>query len=246
MTVCGRCGAKVPVDAGFCGNCGAALEEGGHSRAARSRQPPPPHPAPTEDGLQWTIAIPLATDRFLLYDTGKVLGFTGLLLGTGGGIVALFLGGADAPLSEWLTAYSILATVLLGIGVGLVLVMLLLFRDRFPVRITIERSGVMWESLSRRSKWAGRTAILAGAFAGNPGVAGAGLLAEAQQAAGMNWSEVRRVNLYPHLCVISLMNSWRVVLRLHCYPALYDDACARIRHLAPHAQIRDRGPGGSR
>jgi hypothetical protein len=173
-----------------------------------------------------------------------VLAFTGVLLGGGGGIVALLLGGADAPLSEWLTAYSILSAVLLGIGVALVLVMLLLFRDRFPVRITIEKSGVLWESLSRRSKWAGRTAILAGAFAGNPTVAGAGLLAEARQAAGMNWNEVRRVHLYPQLAVISLKNSWRVVLRLHCHPALYEEACAWIRRCAPQAEIREFGRGG--
>lgn len=230
------------MGAGFCGNCGAALEEPPCPSAAVSPAPPP-RSSPPGDGLQWTIAVPLATDRFLLYDTGKVIGFTGLLLGTGGGIIALFLDGADAPLSDWLAAYSILATVLAGIGASLVLVMLLFFRDRFPVRITIEKGGVLWESLSRRGKWAGRTAILAGAFAGNPGVAGAGLLAEAQQAAGISWSEVRRVHLYPHLCVISLMNSWRVVLRLHCYPTLYEEACSRIRHLAPHAQIHERGPG---
>lgn len=197
------------------------------------------------EGLQWTIVVPLATDRFMLYDAGKILAITGLALGAGGGVVALFLGGADAALSEWAMAYSILAAVLLGIGASLLLVMLLLFRDRFPVRITLEKSGVLWESLSSRGRWAGRLAILFGAFAGNPAVAGAGLLAEARQAAGMNWSEVRRVHLYPQLCVVSLKNAWRVVLRLHCHPTLYEEACAWIRRCAPHAEFRQRGSGGA-
>jgi hypothetical protein len=77
-------------------------------------------------------------------------------------------------------------------------------------------------SLSRRGRWGNRLAVILGALAGKPGVAGAGLLGMAQETVGVNWDDVRRVNIHAPARVISLMDSWHVVFRLYCTPQNYD------------------------
>lgn len=226
---CSECGEIDAGDSLYCGSCGAILDapvavNGGDSSTARRE-------------LRWETDVPLATDRFLLYDTAKVLVFSALAIIGVGSLVALLLSGADAPLHEWLMALKIVLLVFLGIGAGLLLVMLTFFGNRFPVRITVEPRGVRWEALSRRGKWANRTAMVAGLLAGKPGLMGAGILAETRRTEGMRWSDIQRVRCHPDLCVISLMNGWRVVLRLHCPPTLYREVCRTIRSVAPHAQM---------
>lgn len=234
MQRCEECGTENSPENLYCGSCGAILD-------------PPPRPDagamqrfPAE--VQWETEIPLATDRFMLYDTGKVLVFSALAVAAVGSVVALLLGGAKAPLEEWLMSLRIVGLVFSGIGVGLLLVMLILFGNRFRVRITLEPRGVRWEARSRRGKWANRTAVVAGLLTAKPGLMGAGLLAETRSTAGMRWKDIHRVRFHPQLCVISLMNSWRVVLRLHCPPTLYLQVCHSIRAAAPHAQMEGGAP----
>ncbi|MCW5963288.1 MAG: hypothetical protein KIT83_04555 [Bryobacterales bacterium] len=173
----------------------------------------------------------------MLYDTAKVLLFSAMTVISVGSVIALLMGGASAPLAEWLLVFRIVGLVFVGIGVALLLVMLIFFGNRFPVRITLEPRGVRWEARSRRGKWANRTAIVAGLLTAKPGLMGAGLLAETRSTEGMRWKDIRRVRFHPQLCVISLMNSWRVVLRLHCPPTLYHQVCILIRTAAPHARL---------
>ena len=77
-------------------------------------------------------------------------------------------------------------------------------------------------SLSRRGRWGNRLAVILGAMAGKPGVAGAGLLGMAQETVGVVWDDVRRLNIHAPARVISLMDSWHVVMRLYCSPQNYE------------------------
>ncbi len=229
MQRCLKCGGDNSSVDRFCGDCGAALDP----QQGLNDALVPDLPAE----LRWETKVPLATDRFMLYDIGKVLFFSSLGIVVFGSILALILGGADAPPEEWLTGLSIVLLVFGGIGAGLLLVMLIFFGNQFPVRITMGPQGVHWEALSRRGKWANRGAIVAGLLAGKPGVAGAGLLAESRRTESMRWRDIQRVRCHPELCVVSLMNGWRVVLRLHCPPTLYREVCSMIRANAPEARI---------
>ena len=64
--------------------------------------------------------------------------------------------------------------------------------------------------------------MILGALAGKPGVAGAGLLGMAQETVGVVWDDVRRLNIHAPARVISLMDSWHVVMRLYCTPQNYE------------------------
>ena len=230
MPKCKRCRASDVDDHSTCGFSGAPLERVGSTTGFAQ-------PGALADCLEWEIDTPLVTDRFLLYDTVKVLFITGIFIATLGSLLALALGGARAPLAEWRMSFQILVMVLGGLGGAMLLVMLVFFGNRFPARISLDRSGVRWQSQSRRGKWANRTSILVGLLAAKPGTMGAGILAESRSTVDMRWSDVRRVRCHPELCVVSLMNGWRVVLRLHCPPSLYEHACQFIREAAPHAAM---------
>jgi hypothetical protein len=98
----------------------------------------------------------------------------------------------------------------------LILVMLVFFGNRFPMGFRVGPQGAMVVSLSRRGHWGNRLAVILGALAGKPGVAGAGLLGMAQETVGVVWGDVRRLNIHAPSRVISLMDNWHVVMRLYC------------------------------
>jgi hypothetical protein len=195
---------------------------------------PPAEPA---GRLEWTNRISLATDRFMLYDTAKALFWCAVLIAGVGGVIALLMGGARASWEEWRSAFSVLAAVLAGIGLAILLVMLVLFGNRFQARFVLDRDGVVWESRSKMGAWGSRAAVVTGAMAGKPGLAGAGLLAQARSSISLCWPEVKRVRLHPRLCVISLMNRWRVVLRLYCTPLNYEEVRNAVLTYATGARV---------
>jgi hypothetical protein len=136
---------------------------------------------------------------------------------------------------------AILALILFGFLFLFVMIALLFFGNGYRVRYLIAAQGIGWESLSRRGKAASRLAIVAGALAGNASVAGAGLLAAASESGLLGWKDVRTIKAYPAIGVISIMNSWRVVIRLYCTPQYYAYAIQWLRWGAGHARYQEMG-----
>ncbi len=189
---------------------------------------------------EWQVEVPLLTNRFMIYDLGKLVGLTmGLFF-----IILMVVGiAADGKID--LPALAVLAQVSswggLGLLVLMILVMLLFFFNHFPMKFQVSSQGVRVESLSRRGRWGNRLAVVLGALSGRPGVAGAGLLGMAQEIVSLKWTEVHRVKVYPGLRVISLMNSWRVVFRLYCTPDNFAPVMAAVREgLEKGSQTRAR------
>jgi hypothetical protein len=174
---------------------------------------------PQASGLiSWDFNVPLLTDQFIMYDMLKVWG--GACLGFG-----LIIGAIVAYERDWHALINIMALVgVLSVGVLaiFILVMLVFFGNRFPMGFVLGPEGAMVIGKSQRGRFGNRLAVILGALAGKPGVAGAGLLASARESAGIRWTDVRRVNIHPQTRVISLMNSWRVVIRIYCTPKNYD------------------------
>jgi hypothetical protein len=106
-------------------------------------------------------------------------------------------------------------------------------------------------TLSQRGRWGNRLAVILGALSASPGLAGAGLLAMARESVGMSWHEVRRIKVHPQARVISLMDSWHVVVRLYCTPKNYDVvlesvekwAAKGLRQAAQAKPVRGLSPG---
>lgn len=215
---CRACGREASGGALFCGECGAGRPAG----------------AGAPEAIEWELGLPLLTNRFILYDFGKVFAWTAL-------IMIVLLGGilaatGDLSLEQMgmmaaATALGIFVVALLAI-----FVMAVFFGNRYRMGFRLDGQGVGYQSLSRRGKWANRAAVVAGALSGRPGVAGAGLVAASQEEMELEWSEIRAVNDHEAERVLSLRNTWRVVLRLHCKPENYEAVRAYVAaRVAPGA-----------
>ena len=179
----------------------------------------------------WETAFPLVTNRFYLYDMVKILVWTFLLI-----MVLMVISLALAGnLDNWtgiLTGFGIALAIM---AVLILLVTVTFFGNRFPTRFTLTEKRVLWASRSRVGRNAGRLAIIAGLLEGKPGVAGAGFLAVSGEKGGLAWENVRRYKEYPAERVISIRNSWRVVIRLYCTPENYRAVAESVKRLAANA-----------
>ena len=231
--LCSQCGASSINGSRFCSQCGNPLIHEKTAAVPETAHTPPPladlQPKAHQTGqeLSWQVNVPLLTDQFIMYDLLKVWGFSTLFMFLI--MVAIFIFERN-----WRGLISMLLPVgltSLGILFLFFLVMLVFFGNRFPMGFMLGPQGAMVASLSQRGRWGNRLAVILGALAGKPGVAGAGLLGMSRETVGVTWDEVRRLNIHPKTRVISLMDSWHVVMRLYCTPKNYDQvllACTKI------------------
>jgi hypothetical protein len=174
-------------------------------------------PDPNSPRFEWQAEMPLLTNRFFLYDGGKLVFWTGIGVG-----VLMFFGCLLAgSLRSLPTLLGLFGAILLAMLFLFLLIALLFFGNRFPMSFTIGPGGIGWASVSRRARAANRIAVVAGIASGSLGGTGAGLLAVSQETGYLSWSEVRRIRPYPAERVITVMNNWRVVTRLYCTPDNY-------------------------
>lgn len=168
--------------------------------------------------VNWEVEASMLTDRFMLYELLKVFVWTYVL-------AALLFTVIFTVQGEPGRILPLLGVVGLGVGVIALLsifVILLFFRNHYRTRTTISEDGVLQESLSRVARVANRAAVVVGVLTGKPGPAGAGLIAMSRESIMCRWAELHRVKPHPGQRVITLMNSWRVVMRLYCTPDNYD------------------------
>jgi len=199
---CPAFGATARADARFCPQCGASLVD------ALGR-------------YQWIISVPMVHNRFILYDLAKVLFWSAVVIAV---LMLLILGifGDDHDfLRGYLKIMQIFGFILAGFAVLALAIMLVFFGNRYRIGFIVDGNGIGWFSAMARTKWAARAAVAGGLIAGEPGLLGAGLLGQASEKGKIEWGDIRRLKLYPALGVISVMNSWRVVVRLYCNPEIY-------------------------
>jgi len=195
--------------------------------------------SPQQDqGMAWQIEMPLLTSRFFLYDFAKVILISGgifyLIL------LPIFLHSPGEKHIGQMTA--VIALIMGGIAFLFVLISLVFFGNHWPMAFAVSTEGVGWRSLSRRGSQANRVAIVVGVLSGKPGMAGAGLLAASNERGWLPWQQVRRVKAYPAQRAISIMNSWRVVVRLYCTPENYGAVLAYVeQHGSLQAEAGSRG-----
>lgn len=223
-SVCPQCGTLIPSGSSGCSRCSspATREEPPQASITAAASPHAP-----EDGTQkaegpeeifWEINVPLLTDQFIMYDLLKVWGISSLILFLI--MTAIFI--YERNWRNFFNVLPVLGLVSLGILALFILVMLVYFGNRFPMGFGLGPQGALATSLSRRGRWGNRLAVILGALAGKPGLAGSGLLAMARESVGVSWDEVRRIKVHSKARVISLMDSWHVAVRLYCTPKNYD------------------------
>jgi hypothetical protein len=187
-------------------------------------------PEPAEDGvIAWNASFPLLTNRFFLYDAVKVVVWTWLLVTLLMAVMFAIAGPRDF-FDTFVQFQRVFVFIILGFFLLFLAIAGLFFGNRYAASYRVSPEGVDCVTVSRRGRAANRVAIVAGALALNPQLAGAGLVAASQEEVACSWDEIRRVKEYPHLRVISLMNGWRVMNRLYCTPQNYAAVSRLVRH----------------
>ncbi len=181
----------------------------------------PAEPESAGETIEWEYRVPLLTSRFMLYDFVKVIILSVVIMYVLVAVMGWFVDGEFV----WLPPQVFLITG--GAMAGLFTIACLLLGNRFTMQFTVGPDGVGYASGSREKKW-NRAAIIIGALAASASATGAGLIASSQEEGGWPWAELHRANEYPGPRVITLRNSWRAVLRLHCTPENYEQVRAAV------------------
>lgn len=176
--------------------------------------------------ISWEHQVALITNRFVLFDLVKILGIAYLLIVILFFILGLLTGEMDLG---WQMA-KVFAIVVPGLALGMLLIMLVFYVNRMPIRYTVDSTGVTSEILGRRSRWANRAGFILGILSANPTVAGASLLAKSRETTFYRWRDLYKAAYYPSAQTITLFDSWRSVARLHCTPEQYPEIEAQVRN----------------
>ena len=174
--------------------------------------------------LAWECYVPLINHPVIVGGLAKVLAVAGLLLfALVGGVI-----GAQEGIDAVVSLAAMLLLVLGGLFVFLLLIMLLVFGNRMQMAFALDDRGILVEVIDGRTKSANRLAALVGAAAGNPGVAGVGLMAMKDEKRSALWSSIAAASYDPKRRTITLRNRWRTVLHVFCTAENYEAVAARI------------------
>jgi len=174
--------------------------------------------------LSWEIHFPLVTNPLVLKAWFKAMGATYLIAMLI--MAAIFIGTGEPEALPMLAvgfALAITGLTLLGL-----LIMLLLFGNRFHARFTLTDKGIVYESLDSRARTLARMAVVAGALGASPRTAGAGLLAVSNERIDLAWSGVCEARYHPKQRTIVIRNQWRDLLQLYCSEENYEVVKRRV------------------
>jgi len=183
------------------------------------------------ESITWRYDIQLLTSRFMLWDFARVILMSLAIMY----VLVAFTGWLVDGEFVWLPPVVLLVGG--GVVLGLLFIAALLLGNRSGARFAVSPEGVLYEA-EERERRINRLVSVAGAVAGSATTTGAGLLASSREELLVPWDEIRRVVTYPRQCVISLRNSWRVVLRLHVPPELYAQVAVAVDEHWRDAQAR--------
>jgi hypothetical protein len=189
-----------------------------------------------EAPIVWEVGIPLITNGLILKTWAKALGATYLVVMTL--MAVLFVSTHQAkslPTLAW-----IFAAVCAAIFAAGLLVMLLVFGNRYRARFAITEKGIHYESLDRRASRLARAGAILGAAAGSPQTAGAGLLAMSQETMSLAWKGAFNAVYAPRQHTVRLRNRWRDLLHVTCTPDNYEAVSARIEREMERHGTRER------
>lgn len=179
---------------------------------------------PVKPLLAWDIAVPLLTNRFMLFDFIRWMLLTCAVMALAACLIGLFA----LSMKVFLGILKLFGLICIGMTVLFLLIMLFFFGNRMELAFAIDKSGISALVASRKAKAGNRLAILLGVLAGKPGAVGAGLLGRDQEHTRLEFSELRWVRFSPGAAVISLRDKWFRHVRLYCRPDDYSQAEALV------------------
>ena len=229
--------AEATANQPFCQDCGSSLQDAPN---------PTPH-ASSEllrgaDGvLRWTYEMSFWRNPALFITVIKVLLLASLFPLLLTGAITLFESGLMASLRVMGSALTIVLPALLVLGSLAYLVVALLNGGRYCVVFEMDDHSVnhtqMHKQFQKNQVLAFLT-VLAGAAAGSPQTAGAGLLAGSKQSSTSTFSKVKSIVIHPRRHVIYVNEAFN---KNHVYapPAFYETVQNHlIAHCPKAKQVR--------
>lgn len=193
------------------------------------------------DAITWDVAIPLVTNPRMVRTIAMVSVLSAL-------IPALLLGVVFAAQGEWnqiLTLAGIFAAVGVGLFAAFLVIMALVFGNRYEARFTVSARGITQETLDRVGKTGSRLAVILGVLGRSPSTAGAGMLAMTRESESLAWRGAFTMSAHPRSHLLVFGNAWRPLMEVYCTPENYPavEALAR-RYMSAH-QTAERGAAPS-
>ena len=134
---------------------------------------------------------------------------------------------------------GMLALVTSGLVIVGAVAMAVIYRGEMRYRFTLDDDGVRSELVDPTAKAIDRLAIVAGALAAKPGLAGTGMIATSGETTGVTWAGGFRPSYDPRRRTISLRNGWRTILVVYCPPDRYAEVAAFVA-----GRVAARGTAG--
>jgi hypothetical protein len=221
---CRRCGTQLKGESRFCTSCGGTTGPDAPSGASAD-------PAGT---IRWRVEVPLVTNRFIMLDV--VLGSAATVALCGVIFAAIF--GSSGGMKGVVAGFTAAAWAGVVLLVMSVLVLALIFGNKWPLEFVINEDGVVQNNISERAHAINRFSWILALLTGRPLMAGPGLIAQSREVVGIAWDEVRRVRRYPALGVIGIRGGFLDNVRLFCLPSNYADVAQRVE-----AMVKQHAPG---
>ncbi len=177
-----------------------------------------------QSSLVWEVTIPLITNPNMVGAWFKAMGATYILCMVLLGVI--FIGTGEVESLPMLA--GVFALVTLGIVVLGLLIMLLVFGNRFQARFTVSDEGIRYEGIDKRAQTLARIAVMLGAATGNVRTAGAGLLAISQEKVELKWAGAFEARYLPRRKIIVIRNQWRDLMHVFCTKVNYEQVQSRI------------------
>lgn len=193
------------------------------------------------DERVWVAEIRLLNNRDMMASLAKVVGLAVIIPGC---LLSLIF----ATQGDWKTIpriWVMFSAIGAGIGLLMMLVMLVVFRNRVNVRYTVSASGILFESIDRKVAVANRLAVVAGVLTGRPGPTGAGLMAMSQETQKMGWDGAFRAQFDDGARTITLRNRWRRLMIVQCLPDNYAEVSGLVRERMARHLTASRVPARS-
>lgn len=182
--------------------------------------------------MEWTVRVPLLTNRVILKQLVWWAGITALLCGAVFGAILMSEDGLEA-LPAVLT---IMAAIFGGLIVLAVLVMGLFFFNRMTLRFRIDDDGIAMATGDAKVRAANTAAIVLGALAGKPGAVGAGFAGRSQERDSVGWSSIKRWRTLPDLHAVAAHRGFPGPLYVYAPADRYAALVDRFTALRPGLQ----------
>jgi hypothetical protein len=183
--------------------------------------------------LEWEVSAPILTNKHIL----KQL-FWVFQISVGFVLALIFLIQALDPFTEITLDFVIFLGQLYFITLGIMSVCLaigylIIMGSRYDFLFTLDSNGIM-ESHGRKQ---GRKnaiiytlAIIGGLFSRNPGLAGAGLIAQSRQKNYISWQDVNKMEVDPRSRTIILKRNKRLLMIVFCTKENFEEVRERINN----------------